>query len=98
VLSASVVIDYQNVHLTARDVFDPRGEQHKSLIHPMMFARRAIEVRNERQRPGYEHAELKRVSVYRGLPHVDHDPGQHRRCQDQAIQWRTTEQSSSCAI
>lgn len=36
-LRASVVIDYQNVHLTARDVFDPHGDSHNSLVHPMLF-------------------------------------------------------------
>lgn len=87
-LRTSVVVDYQNVHLTAHDVFDPRGERHESLIHPMQFARRAITQRNSRQREGHEHAELARVTVYRGLPHVDHDWEQHRRCIDQAAQWR----------
>lgn len=88
VLRAAVVIDYQNVHLTARDVFDPRGELHQSLIHPVLFARQVIRERNARQREGYPNAELTRTLVYRGLPHVDHDSQQHRRCQDQAVQWR----------
>lgn len=87
-LRAAFVIDYQNVHLTARDVFDPNGGPHDSLIHPMQFARRAVQARNSAQRPGFEHAEVTRVTVFRGLPHVDHDWKQHRRCQDQAIQWR----------
>lgn len=87
-LRASVILDYQNVHLTARDLFDPRGEKHDCLIHPMHFAKRAIHERNARQRANYPHATLGRVMAYRGLPHVDHDPEQHRRCQDQATQWR----------
>ncbi|MFD1722399.1 hypothetical protein [Amnibacterium endophyticum] len=82
------MIDYQNVHLTARDVFNPRGEAHDSLIHPMLFARRALAERNARQRAGHEHASLARVTVFRGLPHVDHDWEQHRRCLDQATEWR----------
>lgn len=87
-LRTSMVIDYQNVHLTARDVFDPHGESHDSLIDPVRFARRALVERNARQREGYPHATLDRVTVYRGLPHVDHDWEQHRRCTDQAIKWR----------
>lgn len=87
-LGASIVIDYQNVHLTARDVFAPGGESHDSLVHPVQFAKRAIQVRNDRQREGYPAAELTRVTVYRGLPHVDHDWEQNRRCLDQATQWR----------
>lgn len=86
-LRTSVVIDYQNVHLTARDVFDPGGDDWDSLIEPMQFARRAILVRNQRQRPGFPDATLDRVLVYRGLPHVDHDPEQNRRCLDQKTAW-----------
>lgn len=88
-LRASMVIDYQNVHLTARDVFAPGRPAHESLIHPMQFARRAIVERNARQRTGYPHAELARVIVFRGLPHVDHEWEQNRRCIDQARQWRS---------
>lgn len=87
-LRATIVIDYQNVHLTARDIFDPGGEPHLSLIHPVRFARRAMGERNERQKPGMPHADVTRVLVYRGLPHVDHDWEQNRRCLDQATQWR----------
>lgn len=86
-LRASVVIDYQNVHLTAHDVFNPRGDKHDSLIHPMQFARRAILQRNVRQREGHPHAAVERVIAFRGLPHVDHDWEQNRRCLDQTTQW-----------
>lgn len=86
-LRTTFVIDYQNVHLTARDVFDPGGDPHDSLITPVQFARRALIERNARQREGMPHAELSRVLVYRGLPHVDHDWEQNRRCMDQATQW-----------
>ena len=87
-LRTSIIIDYQNAHLTARDVFEPRTERHECLIHPMQFARRAIVERNARQREGHPHAECTGVTVYRGLHHVDHDWEQSRRCSDQATQWR----------
>ncbi|WP_449407458.1 hypothetical protein [Microbacterium maritypicum] len=87
VLRAAVIIDYQNVHLTAHDVFDPRGDRHDSLIHPMQFARRAVVERNDRQREGFPLAQLSCVRVFRGLPHVDHDWEQNRRCLDQQRQW-----------
>ncbi len=87
VLRASIVVDYQNVHLTAFDVFNPRGDRHDSLIHPMQFAKRAIQERNARQREGFEHAEVSRVTAFRGLPHVDYDWEQNRRALDQATQW-----------
>lgn len=87
-LRTSVVIDYQNVHLTARDIFAPGPDAHRALIHPVHFARRALHERNARQRPGHPHAELHGVFVYRGLPHVDYDTEQNRRCLEQARQWR----------
>lgn len=86
-LRASVVIDYQNVHLTARDVFAPHAPTHRSLIHPVFFAKRAVHERNSRQRPGYPQAAPIRVLVYRGLPHVDYDPAQHARNLAQRERW-----------
>lgn len=86
-LRTSVVMDYQNVHLTAHDVFNPRGDRHASLIHPVQFAQRAILERNARQREGHPRAQLSQVTAYRGLHHVDHDWEQNRRCLDQASQW-----------
>ncbi|GHF91927.1 NYN domain-containing protein [Streptomyces filamentosus] len=87
-LRTTFIIDYQNVHMTSRDVFDPDGDVHESLIDPVAFARRSITERNGRQRPGYPLAQVERVLVYRGLPHVDYDWEQNRRCRDQATQWR----------
>jgi uncharacterized LabA/DUF88 family protein len=87
-LRTAIVVDYQNVHLTAHDTFNRRGNKHDSLIHPMQFAKRAIVERNSRQREGYEHAVLARVTAFRGRPHADYDWEQNRRCVDQAIQWR----------
>ena len=58
-LRAVVVMDYQSVHLTAHDVFDPDGERHDALIHPVRFARTAIRRRNECQRAGYPEAVLR---------------------------------------
>lgn len=87
-MRATFVIDYQNLHLTARDLFCSDRDAHEALIEPMAFARVALQVRNQGQRPGYPHVQLGRVLVYRGLPHVDHQSDQHRRCQLQAELWR----------
>lgn len=88
VLKTVVVMDYQNVHLTGWDVFLGKDtDAHHALIHPVQFARRAIQERNVRQREGYPHAEFSRVLAYRGRPHVDYAPEQNRRCIAQADQW-----------
>ena len=41
-LNAVVVMDYQNVHLTAHDIFNRQSSKHYALIHPMQFAETAI--------------------------------------------------------
>lgn len=89
-LRASVIIDYQNVHLTARDVFAPGQPAHVAVIDPMNFARRAVHERNSKQREGYPHARCSRVIAYRGLPHSDYDPDQNAVCMAQAKEWRAS--------
>ena len=86
-LQTVVILDYQNVHLTAHDVFGT-DDRHDSLIHPVQFATAGIRERNRRQREGYPEASLVRVVAFRGLPHADFDWEQNRRCLDQATQWR----------
>lgn len=88
-LRTAVVMDYQNVHLTAHDVFDRHGDKHDALIDPVKFGQTAVRRRNERQRPGFPAADLSGVFVYRGLPHTDYDWEQNRRCMEQAAQWRS---------
>lgn len=87
-LRAAVVMDYQNVHLTARDIFQPGQPPYTALIHPMQFAKAAVQERNRRQREGFPHATLAKVFVARGLPHTDHEREQNGRCTAQAEQWR----------
>ena len=87
-LGTAVVLDYQNVHLTARDIFLPGQPEHLAIIHPMQYARAPISRRNAGQRAGYPRADLTRVLVYRGLPHADYDLAQHARCAEQADQWQ----------
>ena len=87
-LTMAVVVDYQNVHLTAHDVFDRHGGKHEALIHPRRFAEVAIRRRNKTQRDGHPAALLKEVIAFRGLPHSHYDWEQNRRCSAQARQWR----------
>ncbi|MCL3776810.1 MULTISPECIES: hypothetical protein [unclassified Actinomyces] len=87
-LSTVVVIDYQNVHLTAHDIFNRDGERHEALIHPQRFAQTVVRVRNERQHEGHPHAVLCEAIAFRGLPHSLYDWEQNRRCSAQAARWR----------
>ena len=45
--SVVVLIDYQNVHLIARDLFAPPGTDTKdTLVDPLAFAERVIEIKS----------------------------------------------------
>lgn len=71
---ASVVIDYQNVHMLARECFAPDRPLHEVLIDPLLFAEELVRRRNAAQGEGYPHIKLGKVLVYRGLPSSEYDP------------------------
>lgn len=82
-------MDYQNVHLTAHDLFDSTRfmAKHESLVDPLLFAQRLLEARNRAQEAGRPPAVLRRVLVYRGMPTAEHDPAMYARSQAQRAQW-----------
>jgi uncharacterized LabA/DUF88 family protein len=89
VLRASIIIDYQNVHLTGHGLFacSRALAPHESLVHPLHFANQLIHARNQAQRPGNDHARLSRVIVNRGLPAAEHDPKPYARNLAQKAEW-----------
>ena len=47
--SALVIVDYQNIHLTAHELFAPAGTpKHETLVHPLHFANQVVGERNNR--------------------------------------------------
>ncbi len=87
-LSACVLIDYQNIHLTGHDVFAPPGvPKHESLVLPQSFARNLMDVRNGRMTNTTLHAEVEKVLVFRGRPSNKHQPQQYSRSQAQTSEW-----------
>ncbi|WP_020392186.1 NYN domain-containing protein [Kribbella catacumbae] len=88
-LRASIVIDYQNVHLTGHSLFEStrRLPKHETLVDPLLFASQLLNARNSLQKPGMAHAILRHVLVYRGQPSVEHDPEGYARNQAQKSQW-----------
>ncbi|MGH3708836.1 MAG: hypothetical protein ACRDRQ_12215 [Pseudonocardiaceae bacterium] len=59
-----VVLDYQNIHLTARDLFAPPGlPVHECLIHPLRFAEQVIARRVTREASTGQHGALRRCDV-----------------------------------
>lgn len=87
--SVAVIMDYQNIHLTAHGLFAPHGTPvWESLIHPLLFAEqllsaRALAQRDERQKL----AVLADVFVYRGAPSNAHQPTLYRITQAHKSEW-----------
>jgi uncharacterized LabA/DUF88 family protein len=84
---AAVVIDYQNMHLTAVDVFGDKKKAFDSLLDPVLFSESLILERNNRQKPNMPHVKLESIIVCRGLPSNIHDPRKYSRNLAQASHW-----------
>lgn len=89
---ALVVIDYQNIHLTAHDVYAPDGlAKHLTLVHPLYFATQTIHHRNKQLEAddsvANPPADLAAVAVFRGLPSNKHDPKPYQYSQAQKSEW-----------
>jgi hypothetical protein len=84
---AVVVIDYQNMHLTAVDVFGDKKRAFDSLLDPVLFSETLIAERNSRQKPTMQHVVLESIIVCRGLPSNIHDPRKYSRNLAQASYW-----------
>lgn len=85
-LRTAIVIDYQNLHLSAHGMFKPDDPKHEALIHPGFYAKNLIQARNQKARPDLQ-ATLDRVDVYRGLPSQKHDPKGYARNLAQKSEW-----------
>lgn len=82
--SAQLFIDYQNLHLSAHDRFDPFGPIHRSVIHPVMFANCLEKVRNSLV---YEAVHIDSIHVFRGQPSNEHEHVAAGRNKAQAAEW-----------
>ncbi len=89
VLRACVVLDYQNMHLTAHGLFDSTryGPKHDCLLDPLTFAVNVVDARNARQKPGHLAAEVRSVLVFRGLPSQEHAQAAYARSLAQQAHW-----------
>jgi hypothetical protein len=87
--SVCVLIDYQNVHLTARDAFAPPGTSARdTLVDPLAFAEKLIEVRSARQRIADQKlVRLDSIRVYRGFPSNHREPALYSAAQRQRAMW-----------
>ena len=85
-LNMAVVVDYQNVHLTAACLYMPGRPLEEALIDPYRFASQLAQARNATNDDTHQ-VELFRVEVFRGLPIPEDDHDAYRRNQAQKAQW-----------
>ena len=85
-LKMAVVVDYQNVHLTAAGLYMPGRPPEEALIDPYRFARQLAQARNAENDDTHQ-VEVSRVEVFRGLPIPEDDSDAYRRNQAQKAQW-----------
>ena len=88
-LRACVVMDYQNVHFTARDAFaTPGARPEDCLIHPARFAERVLAVRDLQLDPSQQGiTDLARVRTFRGSPSNAKQPGLYRIMEKHRSEW-----------
>lgn len=87
-LTAAVLIDYQNIHLTAHGCWGRSGAPYESLVHPLRFADQVLQVRRQRQQDERQRtAVLTDVFVFRGLPSNKNQPALYRVAQAHRSEW-----------
>ncbi|MDO3126524.1 hypothetical protein P5V43_05350 [Mycobacteroides abscessus subsp. bolletii] len=91
---AVVIVDYQNMHLTAHGKFMPSSPVHHALLHPLNLANQVLLARAAAKAAGAasasatpEQPTLHRVEVFRGLPSNSHDPASYSRSLAQKAEW-----------
>ena len=90
-LDATVIIDYQNVHLIGLNLFQPLNEQKHHFLDPTKFATRLINKRNATQKRTELAAFAKNILVFRGLPSPIFDSRSYARNLNQASFWQRNE-------
>ena len=85
-LTMAVVVDYQNVHLTAAKLFLPGRPPEEALVEPYRFACQLAQARNAPNDDARQ-VSVSRVEVFRGLPIPEDDPDAYRRNQEQRAAW-----------
>lgn len=87
-MNATVIVDYQNIHLSAHEQFCSAGiPKHQSLIHPLHFAKEVIHARGGARVGDVDDASLTQVVAFRGLPSNLRQPAIYRRCLAQKSEW-----------
>lgn len=82
--TAHLFIDYQNLHLSAHECFEPDMPVHHSLIHPGLFANEVERVRNSLV---HVPVTIEKIHVFRGQPSSKREVIPAARNKAQAAAW-----------
>jgi uncharacterized LabA/DUF88 family protein len=81
------VIDYQNMHLTAHNLFSPNVKKGASLLHPLHLAQSVISRRGDFFKEQVTQFEITQVRVFRGLPSNKQEPQRYAQNLSQKSEW-----------
>ena len=81
------VIDYQNMHLTAHNLFSPNVKKGASLLHPLHLAQSVISRRGDFFKDQVTQFEITQVRVFRGLPSNKQEPQRYAQNLSQKSEW-----------
>ena len=81
------VIDYQNMHLTAHNLFTPNMNKHASLLHPLHLAQGVLSRRGQFFKEQVTQFKITQVRVFRGLPSNKQEPERYAQNLSQKSEW-----------
>ena len=81
------VIDYQNIHLTAHNLFTHNEPKQASLIHPLRLCENVLNRRSQFFRNESKDLKIKEVRVFRGLPSNRQEPRRYAQNLSQESEW-----------
>jgi len=81
------IIDYQNMHLTAHNLFTPNLNKRESLLHPLQLAQGVLRRRGEFFKEQVTQFKITQVRVFRGLPSNRQEPEKYAQNLSQKSEW-----------
>ena len=81
------VIDYQNIHLTAHNLFTSNQPKQDSLLHPLKLAESVLSRRRHFFKNQVIEYEIAQVRVFRGLPSNKQEPQRYAQNLSQKSEW-----------
>jgi uncharacterized LabA/DUF88 family protein len=81
------VIDYQNMHLTAHNLFTPNLSKQKSLLHPLLLSQSVLLRRSHFLHQNLVQLNITQVRVFRGLPSNKQEPQRYAQNLSQKSEW-----------